>query len=98
MRCDGWRDSVRGNSRDAMKTFCLIVVQSYSKCTPLMSWAENASVQEYAVLNQLITSSAAICASFHAVQSRIFRLVILSQRRGIDCMPSILLAKRILAF
>ena len=63
-----------------------------------MSWAENASVQEYALSNQLITSSAEICAYLHTLHSRIFRPVILSKRRGIDCMPSIMLAKRILAF
>ena len=34
----------------------------------------------------------------HAVQNRIFRVVILSERRGMDCTRSIQLAKRILAF
>ena len=33
-----------------------------------------------------------------ALQNHIFRLVILSERRGMDCTCSILLAKRISAF
>ena len=41
--------------------------------------------------------AAEMCAYLPALQNRIFRLLILSERRGMDCMRSILLAKRILA-
>ena len=41
--------------------------------------------------------AAEMCAYLYAVQNRIFRLVILSERHGMDCTRSILLTKRILA-
>ena len=39
-----------------------------------------------------------MCAYLHAVQNRIFRVVIPSLRREMDCMRSIQLAKGTLAF
>ena len=70
---------------------------SSTPCT-LLGMVYSTTSQLFLLSYDYFLRAAEMCAYLHALQNRIFRLVILSDRRRMDCMRSIPLAKRILAF